>query len=247
MNLNEEWRDIVGYEGFYQVSSRGRVRSLDRITSDGKHLKGKLKTSSSKYRIVTLYKDSQYENVLVHRLVANAFLPNPNNLPEVDHIDGDPSNNDLHNLRWVTRSQNAKNKSKPSCYRRNVTCLNTSQQFQSISAAARFAGTDVTRVIESIESRSQCKNFIFVYTDSMPNDIDGYIASASLRYQSFHNRPTMSNSKQVKCRETEQIFDSRAAAARYYNCDPETITNRINAKKSFNNVTIEWYEDSERR
>lgn len=243
MNADEEWRDIAGYEGFYQVSSRGRVRSLDRITSDGKHLKGKLKTSSSKYRMVTLYKDSQYENVLVHRLVANAFLPNPDDLPEVDHIDGDPSNNSVNNLRWVTCSQNAKNKSKSSHYRRSVTCLNTGQQFQSISAAARFAGTDVTRVIESIESKSQCKDFIFVYTDSMPDDIKGYIASAKFKYQSFHNRPAMLNSKQVRCRETGQIFDSRAAAARYYNCDPETITNRINAKKSFNNVTIEWYVD----
>lgn len=238
---DEEWRDIIGYEGLYQVSNKGRVRSLDRMTSDGKHIRGKLKTSASKYSSITLYRDNKYVNALVHRLVAMAFIPNPYNLPEVDHIDNDPSNNSVTNLRWTSSSGNIQNRIKSSSYRRAVTCLNTMQEFRSITAAADFASTDTTRIVESIASKSQCKNYVFAYTDDLPEDIESYVASAQSRYQSFHKRPIMSNSKKVICIETGRIFDSRAAAARYYDCDRQTITNRINAKKQFDGVTLEWY------
>lgn len=172
-----------------------------------------------------------------------AFIPNPYNLPEVDHIDNDPSNNDVTNLRWISSSGNIQNKPKPPSYRRSVTCLNTMQEFRSITAAADFACTDTTRIIESIASRSQCKRYVFVYTDDMPEDIESYIASAQSKYQSFHRHPIMPNSKKVICLETGQIFDSRAEAARYYSCNCQTITNRINANKSFNGVTLEWYTE----
>lgn len=240
---DEDWRDVIGYEGLYQVSNKGRVRSLDRTTSDGRHIKGKLKTSSSKYSSVTLYKNNKYVNALVHRLVAIAFIPNPDNLPEVDHIDTDPSNNNVTNLRWISSSGNMRNQPKPSFYRRSITCLNTMQEFRSITAAADFACTDATRIMESIASRSQCKCYVFAYTDDMPEDIESYIASAQSKYQSFHRHPIMPNSKKVICLETGQIFDSRAEAARYYGCNCQTITNRINANKSFNEVTLEWYTE----
>ena len=121
--MEEIWKDIEGYEGRYQVSNLGRVRSLDRLVpaacalSKGKQVvnylrKGKILTDhwagpkGCKYKYVGLSKYDKPKYFRVHRLVACAFIPNPDNLPEVNHIDEDKSNNRADNLEWVTRIQN---------------------------------------------------------------------------------------------------------------------------------------------
>ena len=112
--MEEEWRDIEGYEGLYQVSSKGRVRSLDRyITRNGKSalLKGKIMTASysgfhRRYMFIVLSKNCITRQFYVHRLVAKAFIPNPNNYPQVNHRDGNPSNNCVENLEWCTAEYN---------------------------------------------------------------------------------------------------------------------------------------------
>lgn len=108
----EEWRDIPGYEGLYQVSNLGRVKSLKRPNRHGTFtykqviLKQRIKRG---YYVVYLYKDKEVSNFLVSRLVATAFIPNPDNKPFVDHIDTNKSNNKVNNLRWVTASENMNN------------------------------------------------------------------------------------------------------------------------------------------
>jgi hypothetical protein len=107
----ERWVDIAGYEGVYQVSTQGRVRSLDR-TAKGRNgvIKGKIKhqgISNSGYCTTGLYLNGKLRTVLVHRLVANAFVKNPNNLPEVNHLNEDKTDNTYTNLEWSTRSGNA--------------------------------------------------------------------------------------------------------------------------------------------
>lgn len=109
----EEWRDVVGYEGFYQVSNLGRIRSLDREIKhkNGKVFKanGKLLTitySGNNYGRVILYKNGKNSAKLIHRLVAGAFIPNVNNLKEVNHKDLDKTNNAVQNLEWVSPKQN---------------------------------------------------------------------------------------------------------------------------------------------
>ncbi len=113
-----EWRDVAGYEGLYQVSSTGLVRSLPRVektkhsrtgsivyrTRNGRLLK--LGTHVFGYKTVALYKDGSVKLVSVHRLVAKAFHPNDDGYKEVNHIDGDPANNKVGNLGWCTRSEN---------------------------------------------------------------------------------------------------------------------------------------------
>ena len=105
----EVWRDIKGYEGQYQVSNLGRVRSLDRVVNN-KHIKGQLITQHNKqnttYKRVKLYKHSKRDTYSVHRLVAEAFIPNPNNYPEINHKDCKPDNNKVSNLEWCTREYN---------------------------------------------------------------------------------------------------------------------------------------------
>lgn len=108
------WKDIKGYEGLYQVSDSGKIRSLDRIVKDNtreryQHIKGKeLKfTDNGKgYKLVFLTKASIRENKYVHRLVAETFIPNPNNLPEVNHKDLDKNNNCITNLEWISNIDN---------------------------------------------------------------------------------------------------------------------------------------------
>ena len=116
--MEEIWRDIEGYKGLYQVSNMGRVRSLDRwITyKDGREalFKGKilhLNCNTSGYLEVNLCKQSKGKMIGVHRLVAQSFIDNVDNLPEVDHIDGDKTNNNVTNLRWVTHLDNCNNPS----------------------------------------------------------------------------------------------------------------------------------------
>lgn len=116
--INELWKDIINFEGYYQVSNHGRVRSLDRYVVANKNgglklLKGKImKLTKAKgrnndgYLVVNLRKKGKNKVLGVHRLVAEAFVDNPNNYPIPNHKDGNKENNFSDNLEWTTYSQN---------------------------------------------------------------------------------------------------------------------------------------------
>lgn len=103
----EIWKDIDGFDGFYQVSNKGRVRSLDR-ESCGKKWVGKILSNrvSRGYPIVILCKDGQKKPIRIHRLVAFAFLGICEDKTDVNHIDGNTMNNDISNLEWTTHREN---------------------------------------------------------------------------------------------------------------------------------------------
>ncbi|HCC04014.1 MAG TPA: hypothetical protein DEP51_04060 [Clostridiales bacterium] len=110
----ETWKEIKNYEGFYEVSSLGRVRSLTRYVKQKNNSKKKiagkiLKPIPNKngYLMVTLSKDCKGKRYFVHRLVADAFILNKNNKKEVNHIDENPKNNKVNNLEWVTHLENS--------------------------------------------------------------------------------------------------------------------------------------------
>ena len=115
MITEEIWKDIPNYEGLYQVSSLGRVKSVKRIVpyKNGKVIHRKerllsLSDSYGQYYTVGLIKEGNHKTWNVHRLVAMAFIPNPNNLPCINHKDENKYNNLVDNLEWCSYSYNTK-------------------------------------------------------------------------------------------------------------------------------------------
>ena len=110
----EEWRDIKGYEGKYMISNLGRVKSLERTVWNGRGYRIvpekilKAGDNGHGYLFVMLCKDGKYKNCRINRLVAQAFLENPQNLPEVNHKDEDKTNNCVENLEWCSKLYNIK-------------------------------------------------------------------------------------------------------------------------------------------
>lgn len=107
--MQEEWRDVVGYEGQYQVSNIGGIKSLDYIDSRHRPHKGRTKSTKKnnrKYIQVHLCRDAIKKDKLLHRLIAEAFIPNEANLPQVNHKDEDKNNNRIDNLEWCDNLYN---------------------------------------------------------------------------------------------------------------------------------------------
>jgi hypothetical protein len=119
--MKEIYKDIKGYEGYYQISNLGNVKSVERIIKrEGKGdypVNEKIVKSNSNgngYLIINLRKDKKRKSFLVHRLVAQTFINNPEVLPQVNHIDEDTMNNTLDNLEWCTAKYNINHsKAKP--------------------------------------------------------------------------------------------------------------------------------------
>ena len=155
--MNEEWRDIKGYEGKYQVSSLGRVKSLK--DSHGNYREKILspKPKGKDYLGIQLCKNGKYKPFYIHRLVALHFIPNPNNYKEVNHIDENKTNNCVTNLEWCTKKYNAnygtrtqriaeksaitqkingKNKGSKHPKAHKVQCITTGRKFKTIKEAA---------------------------------------------------------------------------------------------------------------
>jgi hypothetical protein len=106
--MKELWKSIEGYEGLYEISDLGNVKILERKRPNGKLYKEKIMRANARgnYAEVSLYKDGKATHHLVHRLVAEAFIPNPDNLPQVNHRDENKKNNCVDNLEWCTAKYN---------------------------------------------------------------------------------------------------------------------------------------------
>lgn len=141
--MKEIWKPVVGYEGLYEVSNLGRVKSLDRIvtvrrkdgTSFQRPHKGqmiRIQKCSNGYRHVPLCKDGRSLIARVHRVVAEAFIDNPEGLPEVNHIDEDKTNNRADNLEWCTHQYNNSYGTKPLFGERNPMSKITADEVKEI-------------------------------------------------------------------------------------------------------------------
>ena len=177
----EEWKPIPGYEGLYEVSNYGRVRSYKR-SSKGKILSpGNTGNNGSGYLFVTLCKDGKAKPCTVHRLVADAFIPNPNKLSQVNHKDENKQNNYFGNLEWCSQAYNnsygtrtqrmAENNSKP------VLQLdkqgNVIKEWPSMSRAAESFGVLPKRshIIDCLKGRHKTAHgYMWKYADKVQQD-----------------------------------------------------------------------------
>lgn len=188
--MDEIWKDIEGYKGLYQISNLGRVKSLTR----------KVRCRNNKFRIVkenilspiltkkgylfvNLWKNNLCKRMLIHRLVAIAFIPNPENKLEVNHIDAIKTNNNLYNLEWNTRPENTLHSYKMKLreeQKKNVAATNKKLKskkvaqynkvmelikiFPSASEAARYYGYNQSAISECCRGmRSSIYGYIWKY------------------------------------------------------------------------------------
>ena len=146
-------KDILGYEGLYAITSCGKVWSY----RSKKFLKPDKKNSG--YLQVGLHKDSEQKKYLVHRLVAEAYLPNPNNLPCVNHKDENKENNALPNLEWCDRSYNInygnRNKRVSQTLSKPVYCIELNKTFDGAAAAARELGLDSSHITKCCKGKQK--------------------------------------------------------------------------------------------
>lgn len=146
--LHEVWKPIKGYEELYKISSFGRVRSLNRQGTKGNILKSDLRKDG--YLQVHLVKKGKMKNFLVHRLVAQAFISNPNNLPEVNHINEIKSNCQVENLEWCSKKYNMNYGNRP--YRNALKVQQLDKEnniiatFNSIREAGRINNTNQSHI-----------------------------------------------------------------------------------------------------
>lgn len=180
--MAEIWKPVNGYEGFYEVSNLGRIKSLERkIKNNGAFGKEKYITKSEKvvstyknkngYSVVQLYKSKKREVKLVHRLVAEAFIPNPNNLPNVLHIIAisKGGTNIVSNLYWGTQEENIKDRTRDG-NDRGVKVLqfdlkgNLINKWKSIAEASRETGISYMNIHRHCKNKMKIlKDFVWKY------------------------------------------------------------------------------------
>lgn len=183
--MQEEWKDINGFEGYYKVSNKGNVISIDRYVKnrvDGseRFIKGRVmkqtktkgrSNSDTKYLIVNLRKDGYNKIFLVHRLVAESFIDNPNNLPTINHKDGNKENNCVENLEWCSYSDNNKHALDTMLRRpRGKSILQYTKdgrflnEYKSASEASRITGLDRGSICHCLtKRRDNYAGFIWKY------------------------------------------------------------------------------------
>ena len=182
--VDEVWKDVQGYEGLYQVSNFGRIKSLERVVKwfarnhwcerfDCEKILSQEKNTTG-YKTIKLFKDGKKKKLNVHRLVAVAFIPNPEKKETVNHKDGDRTNNNVSNLEWATYSENNQHAydvlgkvgiwtGKPTHNSRKVLRVDTGVVFRSVRMAAKSIGVNQSSLCEALMRGVKCKNIEWRY------------------------------------------------------------------------------------
>lgn len=202
--MKELWKSIEGYEGLYEISNLGNVRSIRRnkVMKPGSHRFG--------YRYVILCKEGSNKSVLVHRLVANAFISRIPGKEDVNHIDGDKSNNCVENLEWVSKSENMQH-----AYQSGLRQVTDSQR-----------GVGRTRTLKQLQaSRTLTPAKLAALRD--PNRFHNVVPALEARR------------KKVRCVQTGECYLSMSAADSAIGCSSGQVSNSIKTGKPIYGYTFE--------
>lgn len=176
MLKNEEWKTVEGTQGLVEVSSTGRVKILS-SRGGGPH-EYKQWLDNWGYPVVPIKINGKKKIVKVSRLVAKAFVPNPENKPQVNHIDGNKQNNDFTNLEWTTPSENCQHRERVLCgtlyqnprKKKPVICLNTGKTYESVrEASLLFCKGRTSDIIRAIRKGFSCGGMKFAYMQEAVN------------------------------------------------------------------------------
>ncbi len=213
--MNEIWKDIKGYESVYQVNNYGQVRSLDRYDSLGRFKPGVILSESDNgngYKKVQLYKNGSHKIFYIHRLVAEAFIANPDNLPQVNHKDEDKSNNCVDNLEWCTNEYNSNygnhNLKLSEAHKNKVL---SEEHKQNIGKATKERWQDEEYRKKVIANRIGSK-----HSEETKNKMS-----------------EKAKKNKVRCIETGEVFDSMKAAGERYNKSSSNLSKAIKKNSIF--------------
>lgn len=160
------WKDVKGFEGLYQISDMAEIRRV------GTNRLLKLHKSKVGYLSIALCKDGKKHYLWVHRLLAQAFIPNPENKPQVNHINGNKSDCRIENLEWVSISENHIHAYKTGLQdgvkcskhlRKAIRCVESGVVYESIADAARKIGAFMQNVSKACISGTTCKGLHFEF------------------------------------------------------------------------------------
>lgn len=171
---NEEWRDVVGYEGLYMVSSHGRILSLGRLVRYHTYTKmiepciKQQQKGRNGYFSVTFKRNGEKKCISVHRLVAIAFVPNPNNYPCIDHINDNKIDNRAFNLQWCTHK------------------FNNSKEHHRIAESLSQKGKILSSIRKPIVQLSTNGDLVQIFPSMTDADLNGFKHSAIHRV--IHNK-----------------------------------------------------------
>lgn len=183
-SFTEQWKPISGYEGLYEISNKGRVKTLLRkyYAGHGNNQEFEIKEAFLKqvksktggYMVATLTKNAKSKKIKVHRLVAEAFIENPEGKPFVNHIDFDPKNNNLNNLEWCTQSENMLHSSKMNRLNRignknykskRILCISTGIMYDGLHECSRQMNIhyqNINKVCRGVRNYAGGHTFKFV-------------------------------------------------------------------------------------
>lgn len=269
--MREIWKDIPGYEGYYQVSNMGQVKSLSRLVPHLGHeylRKGRIRKlqENQGYLCVTLNKNSVSKSFGVHQLVALAFIPNPGDRPFVNHIDGNKRNNCLDNLEWVTAQENIlhaiatglvdveqckiNGRKSIDAVATRVLCEDTGEVFESQAEVCRQLGNEC--IIYNIHQHKRSHNgrgWLFriideEYYQAHKDDIIDQNTCKSIHDMIKKRIKHQGKAQPVYCVERNIQYPSRIAAARDNNMDAATIELAIKENRKAKGLTFRYIEDT---
>lgn len=252
--MDEIWKDIPGYEGLYQVSNLGKVKSLERTvvskTNVVKRVHERIKKpviDEHGYCTVSLYKNNKERILFVHRIVLAAFVgPCPEGM-QVNHIDCNPCNNCLTNLEYVTPSENIQHSYKhnrnnnirskefykkmgQNCYK-EVECITDGNKFKSVKEASTFYNIS-RNVLYNRCKDGECVNGLsFRYVEGNVGLGHKHLLENACNSGSHRSKP-------VKCLETGQVFPSRIQAASSLNISTSSIVDSLRDGRSHRGYTF---------